>query len=144
MKLACRLCVHKPIFKRSQTQKEQTRSRGHRICAQGVRSMRQVINATQCFALFLASSEILAVVTVLWGPGARISFKDCVINQPGNERGYWHADWPHNQTNAGHVPAPYPDVILHLSTIRMLTDFSAENGGNLGSARQPSNRPEFV
>ena len=136
--------MHKPIFKRSQTLKEQTRSRGHKISAQGVRSMRQVINATQCFALFLASSEIIAVVTVLWGPWARISCKGCVINQPGNERGYWHADWPHNQTNVGRVPAPYPDVVLYLSNMRMLTDSSAENGGKLGSARQPSNRPEFV
>ena len=113
----------------SEAQKEQTRSRGHRIGAQGVRSMRQVINVTQCFASFLASSEILSVVTALLGPWARISCTDCVINQPGNERGYWHADWPYNQTNASHIPAPYPDVLLHLSTIWMLTDFSAENGG---------------
>ena len=113
----------------SEAQKEQTRSRGHRIGAQGVRSMRQVINATQCFAPFLASSEILAVVTAFWGPWERISCTDCVINQPGNERGYWHADWPYNQTNASHVPAPFPEGLLHLSTIWMLTDFSAENGG---------------
>ena len=91
--------------------------------------MRQVINATQCFASFLASSEILLVVTALLGPWARISCTGCLINQPGNERGYWHSDWPYNQTNANHIIVPYPDVLLHLSTIWMLTDFTAENGG---------------
>ena len=61
---------------------------------------------------------------------------------PGNARGYWHADWPYNQTNASHIPAPYPDAVLHLSTIWMLTPFSAETGGTLvvpGSHRWPRN-----
>ena len=61
---------------------------------------------------------------------------------PGNARGYWHADWPYNRTNASHIPAPYPDAVLHLSTIWMMTPFSAENGGTLvvpGSHRWPTN-----
>lgn len=113
----------------SERQKEATRARGHRIGARGVGSMRQVINATQVFAKYLADRRILDLVETCFGSWSRISCTDCVINEPQNERGYWHADWPYNQTNASHIPAPYPDCLLHLSTIWMLTDFRAENGG---------------
>jgi ectoine hydroxylase-related dioxygenase (phytanoyl-CoA dioxygenase family) len=113
----------------AEEQKQATRARGHRVGARGVRSMRQVINATQSFAAFLAHPSIMAIVEDRLGPWSRISCTDCVINDPGNERGYWHADWPYNQTNASHIPAPYPDVMLHLSTIWMLSDFTKENGG---------------
>ena len=70
------------------------------------------------------------------------SCTDCVVNHPGNARGYWHADWPYNSTNASHIPAPYPDAVLHLSTIWMLTPFAAETGGTFvvpGSHRWPRN-----
>lgn len=113
----------------SERQKEATRARGHRIGARGVGSMRQVINATQVFAKYVADRRILDIVESCFGPWSRISCTDCVINEPQNERGYWHADWPYNQTNASHIPAPYPDCLLHLSTIWMLTDFRADNGG---------------
>ena len=113
----------------SERQKEATRARGHRIGARGVGSMRQVINATQVFAKYVADRRILAIVEACFGPWSRISCTDCVINEPQNERGYWHADWPYNQTNAAHILAPYPDCLLHLSTIWMLTDFRADNGG---------------
>lgn len=88
-----------------------------------------MINETQAFALYISSRKLMDVVDALFGPYARVSCTDCVINYPGNERGYWHADWPYNATNASHIPSPYPDALLHLSTIWMLTDFSEANGG---------------
>lgn len=115
--------------KRSEVSLEKTRSRGHRVGAKGVASLKQVINETQTFATYLSDRRIMIVVEAIFGPFARISCTDCVVNNPGNERGYWHADWPYNATNASHIPSPYPDAILHLSTIWMLTSFNVENGG---------------
>ncbi len=119
-----------------------TRSRGHRVGVQGVANMRGVINETQTFAPYLADERIMALTDALFGRYVRISCTDCVINYPGNERGYWHADWPYNQTNATHIPAPYPDTIMHLSTIWMLTPFGPETGGTYiipGSHRTDDN-----
>ena len=119
-----------------------TRARGHRVGVQGVANMRGVINETQTFAPYLADERIMALTDALFGPYVRISCTDCVINYPGNERGYWHADWPYNQTNATHIPAPYPDTIMHLSTIWMLTPFGPETGGTYiipGSHRTDDN-----
>ena len=135
----------------SQADQAKTRSRGHRIGARGVGALKQVINFTQSFAPYLSHPQIMAVVEALFGQYARISCTDCVVNHPGNERGYWHADWPYNQTNASHIPAPYPDALLHLSTIWMLSPFSAQTGGTLivpGSHRYANNPsaagiPEF-
>lgn len=106
-----------------------TRARGHRVGAEGVASLRQVINETQVFTPYLASRKMMDVIDALFGPYARVSCTDCVINYPGNERGYWHADWPYNATNASHIPSPYPDALLHLSSIWMLTAFNEKNGG---------------
>ena len=105
------------------------RSRGHRVGVQGVAVLKQAINATQCFAPYLADERILGVVEAFFGDFARISCTDCVINHPGNGRGYWHADWPFNATNSTHVKAPYPDAMMHLSSIWMLTRFGPDNGG---------------
>ncbi len=106
-----------------------TRAKGHRVGAEGVASLRQVINETQIFTPYLASRKVMDVVDALFGPYARVSCTDCVINYPGNERGYWHADWPYNATNGSHIPSPYPDALLHLSSIWMLTPFNKKNGG---------------
>ena len=42
-----------------------------------------------------------------------------------------HADWPFNQLSRAHVPAPYPDVVMHLVSFWMLTDFTEENGATI-------------
>ncbi|RKU07238.1 phytanoyl-CoA dioxygenase [Candidatus Poribacteria bacterium] len=118
------------------------RARGHRVGVQGVANLRGVINETQTFAPYLVDEQIMALTDALFGPYVRISCTDCVINYPGNERGYWHSDWPYNQTNATHIPAPYPDTIMHLSTIWMLTPFGSETGGTYiipGSHRTDDN-----
>ena len=126
----------------SEAEKVKTQGRGHRIGTPGVASMKQMINEVQSFAPYLADRRLIDLIESFFGAWARISCTDCVMNLPGNERGYWHADWPYNQTNASHIPAPYPDAVLHLSTIWMMTPFSAETGGTLivpGSHRWPHN-----
>ena len=107
------------------------RAKGHRVSVTGVDSLRGVINETQLFAPYLTDERLFGICRAFFGGHVRITTTDCVINRPGCGRGYWHADWPYNQTNASHIPAPYPDALLHLSTIWMLTDFTAENGGTL-------------
>ena len=107
------------------------RAKGHRVGVSGVDSLRGVVNETRAFAGWLWAPPIAGVATALFGAHVRISCTDAVANKPGCGRGYWHADWPYNQTNASHIPAPYPDACLHLASIWMLTDFTADNGGTL-------------
>ena len=136
------VCLQKENDAASRARQEATRARGHRIGAEGVGVLKQVINCTQTFAPYLGDSRIIETAETFFGPYVRISCTDVVINHPGNERGYWHSDWPYNQTNASHIRAPYPDTMMHLSSIWMLTDFSAKNGGTLlipGSHRSSDN-----
>ena len=116
---------------RAEAELARTRTRGHRIGTQGVGTLKQIINETQAFSPYLADRRILDIVEALFGPHARISCTDCGINYPGNARGYLHADWPYNATNAANIPAPYPDTPLHLSTIWMLSPFSCQTGGTI-------------
>lgn len=100
------------------------------------------IRYDQSIAPFLADPRMLALVEALLGPHVRISFTTGTINYPGNERGGWHGDWPFNQNNAGHIPAPYPDATMHITTLWMLSPFTCENGGTLivpGSHRSNNN-----
>ncbi|MBP88933.1 MAG: hypothetical protein CMJ64_19830 [Planctomycetaceae bacterium] len=90
-----------------------------------------VINHDQSFAEYLANPRLLALVGRLLGEHVRISFTSAIINEPGNERGGWHADWPFNQKNAGRILAPYPDAVVHLTTLWMLSPFDVSNGGTL-------------
>ena len=101
-----------------------------------------VINHEQSFAPYLADRRLMALLESVLGPHVRISFTSAIINEPGNARGRWHADWPFNQNNAGHVPAPYPDAVMHITTLWMLSPFGGENGGTLvvpGSHRSTTN-----
>ena len=118
------------------------RGKGHRVGAKGVALLKQAINHTQCFAPYVASRKILDIAESIFGKYVRISCTDCAINHPENERGYWHSDWPYNQTNASNIPAPYADSIIHLSSIWMLTPFGPETGGTFlipGSHRNTNN-----
>lgn len=108
----------------------------------GVRFIPGFINFDQSFARYLTDDRLIALVHALLGNHPRISFTTAIVNQPGNDRGGWHADWPYNQKNAGHLPAPYPDAPMHLTSLWMLTPFRRENGGTLvlpGSHRERTN-----
>ena len=110
--------------------------------ARGLGHLTGFIRYDQSLAPYLADRKLLDLVEALLGPFVRVSFTTATINYSGNERGGWHADWPFNQNNAGHVAAPYPDAMMHITTLWMLSPFTAENGGTLivpGSHRQPNN-----
>ena len=101
-----------------------------------------MIARDQSFAEHLANSRVLGVANALFGDQVSVSFTSAIINNPGNPRGGWHSDWPFNQRIAGHIPAPYPDVTAHLTTIWMWSPFSEETGGTLivpGSHRSANN-----
>lgn len=97
----------------------------------GVTNVRAFINHNQSFVPYVADQCMMGVLNGLFGPHVRISFSSTQINDPGNPRTVWHADWPFNQNNAGHIPTPYPDFCIHVTTLWMLSPFTKENGGTL-------------
>jgi len=118
------------------------RSRGHRISASGVGGVRGLVSAIPDATSYMADERILAAAETLFGPYFRVSTVGGLVNRPGTERGYWHSDWPFNQTVVSHIPAPYAHAVIHLSSLFMLSSFEAENGGTLivpGSHRAPDN-----
>ena len=136
------LRVHALEADLNRRREQEIREKGHRIGAQGVSASSALINSTQEFAAYLADERVCGVAEAFFGPHVRISSANGLVTNPGNDRGYWHADWPYNQTNAARIQAPYPDAVMHLSTIWMLTSFNAETGGTLlvpGSHRSNSN-----
>jgi len=110
--------------------------------ARGIGHVPGFIRYDQSYATYLADVGLMALFEALLGPFVKVSFTTATINRPGNERGRWHADWPFNQTTAAHVPAPYSDAIMHLTTLWMLSPFTQENGGTLivpGSHKESNN-----
>lgn len=112
-----------------QSVEETTYAKGSQVGVGGVASRKGLLAFNQSFAPYLADKRILGIAETLFGPHVRISFTSAHINLPGNDRGGWHADWPFNQNNAGHIPAPYPDAVMHLTTLWMLSPFTTETGG---------------
>ena len=90
-----------------------------------------LIAHNQSFAPYLADARLMSICETLLGHDIRISYTSAIVNEPGNARGKWHADWPFNQNNAGHIPTPYPDAVFHLATLWMLSPFTEQNGGTL-------------
>jgi hypothetical protein len=89
------------------------------------------LRVNQSLAPYLACPAVLGFVESFFGPHARISMLTGTVNGPGIPRGDLHADWPYNQASAAHIPAPYPDCLLHIVTMWMLSDFTAEGGGTI-------------
>jgi len=133
---------HQRMAGEANARAEQVRAQGHRLAAAGVQAVPGIINEEQSFAPYVADERILGAVERLFGPFPHITNVSSMVNFPGNDRAYWHADWPYNQTNAVHIPAPYPDAVINLSSIWMLTEFSPHTGGTLvvpGSHRARTN-----
>ena len=121
---------------------DKVRSQGHRQGGAGVTAVTGLLNLDQSVAPYLADERIIGAAEGLFGPYVRITNVSAMVNFPNNDRGYWHADWPYNQTNASHIPAPYADQAIKLSSIWMLTEFSPKTGGTLvipGSQKMRTN-----
>jgi hypothetical protein len=82
-------------------------------------------------APYIASRRILDLVESRFGPHVRISMLTGMVNAPGIPRGDLHADWPYNQAGAARIPAPYPNCVMHIVTMWMLSDFTGEGGGTI-------------
>ena len=89
------------------------------------------LRVDQSYAPYLANPRLMAVVDQLFGEFFRISVLTGSVNSPGIKRGEVHADWPYNQNARARVRAPYPDVLMNLVTMWMLTDYTVENGGTV-------------
>jgi len=101
-----------------------------------------LMSVDQSVAEYLADHRVLAVLESLFGKNIRISFTSLLTNEPGKERSNMHADWPFNQNNVCHFPAPYPDRMAHATALLMISAFTEENGGTLvipGSHRRNTN-----
>lgn len=101
-----------------------------------------LIRYSQSFTPHLTDARLAGLCLALLGEHYRVSYTSSIVNYPGNDRGDWHADWPFNQRNGGHIEQPYPDMVMHLTTLWMLSPFTPENGGTLvapGSHRRPDN-----
>lgn len=90
-----------------------------------------LLRVDQSLAPYLAHPRLMAIVDRLFGEFPRISMITGMINGPGLKRGDVHADWPYNQNGRARIRAPYPDVVLNLVTMWMLTDYTVENGGTI-------------
>jgi hypothetical protein len=94
----------------------------------------------QALAPYVASPQVLDFVESVFGPHSRISMFTGTVNGPGIPRGDLHADWPYNQEGMARIPAPYPNCVMHIASMWMLSDFTAEGGGTIivpGSHLQP-------
>ena len=89
------------------------------------------LRLNQAIAPYLTHPRIMELVNELFGDNARISILTGIINGPGIKRGQVHADWPYNQNQFSRVSAPYPDVVMNLVTMWMLSSYTRENGGTI-------------
>ena len=90
-----------------------------------------LLSVDQSVAEYLADDRVLAVLSDLLGNNLRISFTSLLVNEPGKERTMMHADWPFNQWNVCHFPAPYPNIVAHMTALLMISPFTDDNGGTL-------------
>ena len=129
-------------FAAAEAQADAVRAKGHRQGGAGIQALPGAINHDQSFAPYLTDARLNDSIHALFGDFHRITNTSAIANHPGNDRGYWHADGPYNQTNAAHIPVPYADACLKLSSLWVLTEFNETTGGTLvvpGSHKDPSN-----
>ena len=107
-------------------------------------AVRNCVQHDQTIAPYLASERLLAPMEAVFGPYLRMRSVKGFVEFPGAERSATHADGPFIQGAPLCVVAPYQDATLQFTTVWMLSDFTAENGGTIvvpGSHRIPTNRP---
>ena len=95
------------------------------------------VNHMLSLAPYLADPRLLDIVRSMFNhSNVRISQTEFKSVQPRSNghswRGY-HTDWPHDLTDlsrCGRVNQPFPDMIMSLTTIWMLSTFTPESGAS--------------
>ena len=99
--------------------------------SEGYQESRSFLDNNQDFVHHVGNERVLGIVDGMLGRFARVAFTGPIIRQPHDKRGDWHSDWPFGSGGAAFIPEPYPDVVAYLTSICMLTPFSADTGGTL-------------
>lgn len=97
----------------------------------GYEESRSFLDNNEDFVHYVGNERVLGIVNAMLGRFARIAFTGPIIRHPYDKRGGWHSDWPFGSGGAAFIPEPYPDVVAYLTSIWMLTPFSADTGGTL-------------
>ena len=103
-----------------------------------------VITYLQSFAPHLADNRMLGIAkTVFNHPHVRIAQTqlrvlpphtggDVKLDGDGKPLRSYHSDWPHDLTDlsgSGRIDQPFPDIVMALTTLWMLSPFTKQNGG---------------
>lgn len=88
-----------------------------------------LLRKNQVMVPYLVNPRVMAIMGRLFGEHVRVSMLTALVNGPGIKRGPVHADWPYNQNARAHIQAPFPDLLMNMVTMWMLTDYTPENGG---------------
>ncbi|ATB42179.1 phytanoyl-CoA dioxygenase [Cystobacter fuscus] len=115
---------------------------GFQMPPKGILHAQAVINRQPQLASHVTHPRLMEACEALLGRYFRVSSVGAIVTYPGNERGYWHADWPFNQKLATALPSPYPDAAMNISAIFMLSRFNKRTGGTIllpGSHRRSFN-----
>ena len=53
------------------------------------------------------------------------------FRRPGDVREQWHVDWPFGTRPAAGILPPFPDTVMYLTSIWMLSPFLPDSGGTI-------------
>ncbi len=100
-------------------------------------------------APYFADARLLSIVRTMFNHATvRISQTEFKSVPPRSDPPAWrgfHTDWPHDLTDrsfCGRVNQPFPDMIMSITSIWMLYQFTPENGATWvvpGTHREPTN-----
>ena len=83
------------------------------------------------FVRYVAEPRILAILEALWGPFHRVGWTGPTFRHPGDVREQWHVDWPFGRRPAAGILPPFPDAVMYLTSIWMLSPFLPDSGGTI-------------
>ena len=83
------------------------------------------------FVRHVAEPRMLAILEALWGPFYRVGWMGPTFRRPGDVREQWHVDWPFGTRPAAGILPPFPDTVMYLTSIWMLSPFLPDSGGTI-------------
>ena len=92
---------------------------------------RDFLAHNSAFVRHVAEPRILAILEALWGPFHRVGWTGPTFRHPGDVREQWHVDWPFGRRPAAGILPPFPDAVMYLTSIWMLSPFLPDSGGTI-------------